>query len=141
MKQVAVLQATQKGYIECNIGGVADLSYPTSKLRRGRVIDGGEVSPTVMTSEQGIYRIEDEYRIRKLTAKECIRLMNFDDSDYDAMAEEVSQTQIYKAAGNSICVCCLTAIFSQLGIGGTKWNDRSIEERDRLSQNVMRIIE
>ena len=34
---VGILQATQKGYIECEIGGVADFSYPTSKLRRGRV--------------------------------------------------------------------------------------------------------
>ena len=34
---VGIRQATQKGYIECEIGGVADFSYPTSKLRRGRV--------------------------------------------------------------------------------------------------------
>lgn len=37
---VGIRQATQKGYIECEIGGVADFSYPTSKLRRGRVQGG-----------------------------------------------------------------------------------------------------
>lgn len=34
---VGIRQATAKGYIECEIGGVADFSYPTSKIRRGRV--------------------------------------------------------------------------------------------------------
>ena len=42
---VGIRQATQKGYIECEIGGVADFSYPTSKLRRGRVQGGGHVYP------------------------------------------------------------------------------------------------
>lgn len=42
---VGIRQATQKGYIECEIGGVADFSYPTSKLRRGRVQGGGHVCP------------------------------------------------------------------------------------------------
>lgn len=44
---VGIRQATQKGYIECEIGGVADFSYPTSKLRRGRVQGGGHVCPTL----------------------------------------------------------------------------------------------
>lgn len=37
MEKVRIKQATQKGYIECAVGGVADLSYPSSKTRRGRV--------------------------------------------------------------------------------------------------------
>lgn len=37
MEKVRIKQATQKGYIECTVGGVADLSYPSSKTRRGRV--------------------------------------------------------------------------------------------------------
>ena len=56
-KTVLVRQATKKGYIECEIGGVSDLSYPTSKLRRGRVQDGGNICPTLSTSS-GVYRIE-----------------------------------------------------------------------------------
>ena len=35
--RVCIKQATEKGYIECKVGGVADFSYPTSKHRRGRV--------------------------------------------------------------------------------------------------------
>ena len=49
---VGIRQATQKGYIECEIGGVADFSYPTSKLRRGRV-QGGHVCPTLTSQSMG----------------------------------------------------------------------------------------
>jgi len=43
--QVGIRQATKKGYIEMRVGGVADFSYPTSKLRRGRVQGGVEYRP------------------------------------------------------------------------------------------------
>lgn len=73
------------------------------------------------------------YRIRKLTAKECWRLMNFTDDDYEKAAAINSQTQLYKQAGNSIIVSCLMGIFSQLNIQGVKsWNDMSDEERYEL---------
>ena len=42
---VGIRQATRKGYIECEVGGVADFSYPESKLRRGRVQGGGTDKP------------------------------------------------------------------------------------------------
>lgn len=38
---IRVKQAVKQGYILCENGGVADLSYPNSKLRRGRVQRGG----------------------------------------------------------------------------------------------------
>lgn len=41
MKKIGIRQAVKDGYIECQVPGVADLSYPTSKLRRGRVQGGG----------------------------------------------------------------------------------------------------
>jgi site-specific DNA-cytosine methylase len=54
-------------------------------------------------------------RIRKLTPKECIRLMDFDDSDYDKIkAVGMSDSQIYKQCGNSIVVACLYGIFDKL---------------------------
>jgi len=37
MEKIGIKQATAKGYIECSVSGGADFSYPTSKLRRGRV--------------------------------------------------------------------------------------------------------
>lgn len=42
---IRVKQATKQGYILCENGGVADLSYPNSKLRRGRVQKGGKPVP------------------------------------------------------------------------------------------------
>lgn len=51
-----------KGYIECEIGGVADFSYPTSKLRRGRVQGGGHVCPTLTSQSMGVCRIEKVVR-------------------------------------------------------------------------------
>lgn len=55
------------------------------------------------------------YRIRKLTPKECWRLMGFSDQDVEkAKAVGMSDTQLYKQAGNSIVVNVLMAIFSQM---------------------------
>ena len=54
-------------------------------------------------------------RIRKLTPKECFRLMGFDDVDCEVLSEHgISNTQIYKMAGNSIVVDVLEGIFSEL---------------------------
>lgn len=59
-------------------------------------------------------RLFDGLRIRKLTPKECWRLMGFDDEDYERSAQVNSNTQLYKQAGNSIVVNVLMAIFKQL---------------------------
>lgn len=54
-------------------------------------------------------------RIRKLTPKECWRLMGFDDADFDkAQSVGMSNTQLYKQAGNSIVVPVLEGILSNL---------------------------
>lgn len=53
-------------------------------------------------------------RIRKLTPKECWRLMGFDDIDFDKAAKVNSNTQLYKQAGNSIVVNVLKAILKNL---------------------------
>lgn len=68
-------------------------------------------SSTVLISEDG----ENYLRIRKLTPLECWRLMGFDDEDfYKAKAVGISDTQLYKMAGNSIVVNVLEFIFSEL---------------------------
>lgn len=54
-------------------------------------------------------------RIRKLTPKECWRLMGFDDADFDkAQSVGMSNTQLYKQAGNSIVVPVLEGVLSNL---------------------------
>lgn len=58
-----------------------------------------------------------EYRIRKLTPKECWRLMDFSDEDFHKAEKVNSNTQLYKQAGNSIVVNVLVAILGQLFSG------------------------
>jgi len=118
METVKIKQATKQGYIECELGGIADLSYPASKTRRGRVIDKGNTCPTLQT-DGDVCRIEkgepmEKYRIRKLTPKECWRLMGFTDQDFDKASKVVSNSQLYKQAGNSIVVDVLENIFKQM---------------------------
>lgn len=64
-----------------------------------------------------------EYRIRKLTERETLRLMDVAEEDIDKMAAVNSATQMYKQAGNSIVVGVMCAMFRQLNIKGVdKWN-------------------
>jgi DNA (cytosine-5)-methyltransferase 1 len=67
---------------------------------------------------EGVIEQESErnirWRIRKLTTKECWRLMGFTDLDHDKASKFVSDSALYKQAGNSICTCCLIAIFYSL---------------------------
>lgn len=67
---------------------------------------------------------EPQYRIRKLTPRECFRLMGVDDSDIDKIqAAGISNSQQYKLAGNSIVVDVLYYIFRQMFI-----NDKDFEQ-------------
>lgn len=60
--------------------------------------------------------IEPQYRIRKLTPRECGRLMGVSDEDISKMAAVNSNTQLYKQFGNSIVVDVMCAMFKNLNI-------------------------
>lgn len=152
---IYIRQATKLGFIPMISGNVADLSYPTSKIRRGRVQGKyGDISPTITCGGNAIHRIYKElnmanedlkelnqsvkkqkkqkYRIRKITPKECFRLQGVTEKDADAMLNTESNSQCYKAAGNSITVSTLCALFLQLGIQEKKrWNEMSLEEKKK----------
>ena len=70
------------------------------------------VSNTLTTVQKDNY-LFDSYRIRKLTPRECFRLMGFTDADFDKI-KGISNTQLYKMAGNSIVVNVLEGIFREL---------------------------
>lgn len=73
------------------------------------------ISNTVTASHMPkIYGDSTNLRIRKLTPKECWRLMGFDDEDFYKAQAVNSNTQLYKQAGNSIVVNVLEAIFTNL---------------------------
>ena len=65
----------------------------------------------------------DGYRIRKLTPRECFRLMGVGEAEIDMLLSSgISNSQLYKLAGNSIVINCLAAIFRQLFIGNFNTN-------------------
>ena len=108
---VDVINGTKKGYDTAVPGDSINMTFPRSMTKRGRV--GHGVAQTLDTScSQATIT---DYRIRKLTPKECWRLMGFDDSDFEkAKATGNSDTQLYKQAGNSIVVNVLEEIFKKL---------------------------
>lgn len=74
---------------------------------------GKDVSDTLQTTpKEGV--CYNDLRIRKLTPKECWRLMGFDDEDFEKASQVNSNTQLYKQAGNSIVVNVLMSIFKEL---------------------------
>ncbi len=98
-----------------------------SKHQAGSVYDENGLSPTLDTMQGGWRQpcieinngtkkgyVNGDLRIRKLTPKECWRLMGFDDEDFDKASQVNSNTQLYKQAGNSIVVNVLMAIFNEL---------------------------
>ena len=115
---IPIKNATKKGYINAYDGDGVDLAYPDSETRRGRVQRG--LSQTLTTDDSKGVVVDDtpktieDLRIRKLTPKECWRLMGFSDDDFHKAEEVNSNTQLYKQAGNSIVVDVLEGIFKQL---------------------------
>ena len=95
----------------------------------GNVWDQDSVSPTIMTAQGGNRQplvVDDvKWRIRKLTPLECWRLMGFSDEDCNRASAYVSDSSLYKQAGNSIVTSCLVAIFYSLlfNDSSTKWSD------------------
>lgn len=80
------------------------------------------VSPALMaTDSKNVKVYSDGFRIRKLTPRECFRLMGVKDEQFDKLSG-LSNTQLYKMAGNSIVVDVLMAIFKNLFLSdeGTK---------------------
>ena len=105
-----VRQATKQGYAIAEEGDSINLEQPNSTTRRGKV--GNKIANTLTCSCN--QAVVNEYRIRKLTPLECYRLMGFDDEDFYKASALNSNSQLYKQAGNSICVNVLEEIFKNL---------------------------
>lgn len=109
--KIRVKEATSQGYAEAEIGDSVNLSHPNSKTRRGRV--GKQIANTLLTGEsQGV--VDPDFRIRKLTPRECWRLQGFPDWAFDKAQEVNSNSQLYKQAGNSVTVNVISAIAKEL---------------------------
>jgi DNA (cytosine-5)-methyltransferase 1 len=103
---IKIKQATSKGYETATENDSINFSVPNSETRRGRV--GKEVAQTLDTQcNQGVI---NQYKIRRLTPLECFRLQDFPDT----FKFVVSDSQLYKQAGNSITVRVLEKILRNL---------------------------
>lgn len=112
-KQIAIREATKQGYAIAEEGDSVNVSYPTSKTRRGRV--GKQVAQTLQAGDVNQGVVMNDIRIRKLTEKECWRLQGFTDEQfYKAKNSGVSKSQLYKQSGNSVSVPVVDAIVKQL---------------------------
>lgn len=110
---------------------IANLSGKTADWsihQQQRIIYPSGVSPTITALRKkgqipASYKETDnfdDFRLRLLTPRECFRLMDVDDADIDKMLScGVSDTQLYKLAGNSIVVSCLYHIFRKMFVDVT----------------------
>lgn len=104
---------------------ILDKVKVVGKLKEGfdqvyQVVSPDGISPTLDCCTGGNRQVkiynDYEYRIRKLTPRECGRLMGVDDEDISKMEQVQSNAQLYKQFGNSIVVDVLCAIFKNLNI-------------------------
>lgn len=102
--------------LENNIQKVGQISSDGSQ--RGTVISDNGISANLVAGTHGYANshIATKYRIRKLTPRECGRLMGVSDEDISKMAAVNSNTQLYKQFGNSIVVDVMCAMFRNLNI-------------------------
>ncbi len=102
--------------LENNIQKVGQISSNGSQC--GTVISDNGISANIVAGTHGYANshIATQYRIRKLTPRECGRLMGVSDEDIDKMAAVNSNTQLYKQFGNSIVVDVMCAMFKNLNI-------------------------
>ena len=108
---LSIKEATKQGDAIANIGDSINLSHPNSKTRRGRV--GKNIANTLLISdEQGV--VLSDYKIRKLTPRECWRLQGFPDWVFDRAQKVNSNSQLYKQAGNSVTVNVIEKIAKRL---------------------------
>ena len=108
---IAIKNATKRGYLEGYPGDGVNLEHPDSKTRRGRI--QRDVMGCLQTNDQrGV--ITEEFTIRKLTPRECFRLQGFLDDEINM--KNISNSQLYKLAGNGQSVNVVKKIFSSLNL-------------------------
>ncbi|MGN4663944.1 DNA cytosine methyltransferase [Bacillus cereus group sp. MYBK245-1] len=109
--KVFVREATKKGYNIAYHGDTVNLTFPTSKTRRGRV--GKGIAQTLLTSREQAVLTNDD-KLRWLTERESWRLQGIPDSYFEKAAAVTSKNQLYKQAGNGVTVDVVYEIAKRL---------------------------
>ena len=106
--KIFIPSATKKGYKEIGSGDTINLAFVNNPNSRSTCRTDGLANTLDTACNQAI--IEEDFRIRKLTPRECFRLQDFPDT----FKQVVSNSQAYKQAGNSISVNVMEMIFNQI---------------------------
>lgn len=108
------------------IGGIGEKKSNggSQYYEQNRIYDSAGVATAIPAESSFHPYYSNNLRIRKLTPKTCLRLMGFEDSDFQAMRDiGMTDSQIYHVAGDSIVVTVLMGIF------GTLCNIEDYEQR------------
>ena len=117
----SVMGVIEKDEVEL-VGGIGEKKSNGGRqyFEQNRIYNGENIATTI-PAEKSFHPYYTEnvsgpnLKIRKLTPKECVRLMGFENSDYEAMRKiGMTDTNIYRMSGDSIVVTVLISIFSQL---------------------------
>ena len=114
-----------KDIVPVLVGGIGEINFGKQYRQGNRIYDANSIAMALLSNPVGnaggysyLYMVGDtemnNLRIRKLTPKECFRLMGFDDEDFYKAEAVNSNTQLYKQAGNSIVVDVIEKIYEKL---------------------------
>ena len=97
------------------VGNIGNTNRFGGNPNGGRIYDTQGICACISTMQGGGLepKITEQYRIRKLTPRECWRLMGVRDEQFDKL-HDISNSQLYKMAGNSIVVDVLMAVFKNM---------------------------
>lgn len=121
-----------------NIGEITGGAYANihEQCRRIWGTDGASPTCTVHTGGGHDIKMAEEtphFRIRKLTERECYRLMGMADEDSAKLIATQNKTSLYHLAGDSIVTTVLMAIFGEMF--GMDWESKVKEHVERLCNN------
>ena len=108
---IKVKNATKKGYLEATDGDGVDIS---SRMEYHRGTVQKDKVQTITTSGGNDRGVVEDLRIRKLSPRECWRLMGVKDEDFDNVSKNQSDSSLYHLAGDSIVVNVLCYLYKQL---------------------------
>lgn len=112
-------EATKQGYAIAKDG---DGVYITNLKGKRGVVQKGKIQTIKTSLDIGAVKKDEEkrpatfngYRIRKLTPRECFRLMGVKDEDFDKIKDELPKAWLYHLAGDSIVVDVMMAMFRRM---------------------------
>jgi DNA (cytosine-5)-methyltransferase 1 len=123
LTKVLIKETTQKGYVNNKYKEfIKEKGYVPKMFNPYNQKEITDIAPTQSTqcgstTSSATVLLKSDLRIRKLTPKECWRLMGFSDDDFEKANKVCSDSQLYKQAGNSIVVVVLEHIFMSLFYG------------------------